>query len=158
MLGPLAQLLACTDRLGDRHPVDDTAVARALDNQLAEATDIDEVLIPGRGADFEVLVPVRTLPLLEEPVRVELHRAPVDEHDDIIVSFLDADAQPHTESFSSLPWRHEVVTTLPTVFANVVAQGDSDMITCRIVVNGDVRDEQTVTQHDAQAFCLDKAA
>ncbi|MGV0745861.1 MmpS family transport accessory protein [Mycolicibacterium sp. XJ870] len=74
------------------------------------------------------------------------------------VSYLDADAQPHTESFDSLPWRHEVVTTLPTVFANVVAQGDSDVITCRIVVNGEVRDDQTVTQHHAQAFCLEKAA
>lgn len=74
------------------------------------------------------------------------------------VSYLDANAQPHTENFSSLPWRHEVVTTLPTVFANVVAQGDSEVISCRIIVNGEIRDDQTVNQHGAQAFCLDKAA
>lgn len=74
------------------------------------------------------------------------------------VSYLDAQAQPHTEDFGSLPWRHEVVTTLPTVFANVVAQGNSESITCRILVDGEVRDHQTVTTHNAQAFCLEKAA
>jgi regulator of RNase E activity RraA len=44
------------------------------------------------------------------------------------------------------------------VFANVVAQGDSDTIGCRIVVNGVVRDQQSVAGLNAQVFCLDKAA
>lgn len=104
---------------------------------------------PGQSAGDDIVEfnPKRVVYEIEGPSSTSGH-----------VSFLDADAQPHTESFSSLPWRHEVVTTLPTVFANVVAQGDSDVITCRIVVNGETRDEQTVNQQDAQAFCLDKAA
>jgi len=104
---------------------------------------------PGQSAGDDIVEfnPKRVIYEIEGPSGTSGH-----------VSYLDADAQPHTESFTSLPWRHEVVTTLPTVFANVVAQGDSEVISCRIVVNGEVRDEQTVNQHDAQAFCLDKAA
>ncbi|OJZ75900.1 hypothetical protein BRW65_00030 [Mycobacterium paraffinicum] len=74
------------------------------------------------------------------------------------VSFLDADDQPHREDFTRLPWTHLVTTTLPTIFANVVAQGDADNISCQITVNGQVRDQNSVTGQDAQAFCLVKAA
>jgi hypothetical protein len=47
---------------------------------------------------------------------------------------------------------------MPGVFANVVAQGDSNMIGCRIVVNSVVRDQQSATGLNTQVFCLDKAA
>ncbi|MHC9295790.1 MmpS family transport accessory protein [Mycobacterium sp. LTG2003] len=110
-------------------------------------THIKSGAAPAAGDDIVEFNPKRVVYEIEGPSGTSGH-----------VSYLDADAQPHTESFSSLPWRHEVVTTLPTVFANLVAQGDSDVITCRIVVNGEVRDTQTVNQHHAQAFCLEKAA
>jgi hypothetical protein len=44
------------------------------------------------------------------------------------------------------------------VFANVMAQGDSDALGCRITVNGDLRDEQQGDGHSAATFCVVKAA
>jgi hypothetical protein len=75
-----------------------------------------------------------------------------------VVNYLDENSQPQRENFTTLPWSHTLTTTLPGVFANVVAQGDSDTIGCRIVVDGAVRDQQSASGLKAQAFCLDKAA
>ena len=73
------------------------------------------------------------------------------------VSYLNADTQPEQANFTSLPWSYSITTTDPAVIANVVAQGDGDSIGCRIVVNGDVLDEQFSDGHHAQVFCLVKA-
>ena len=48
-------------------------------------------------------------------------------------------------------------TTEPAVVGNVVAQGDGDTIGCRIIVNGEVKDERTVNTPAAYTFCLDKS-
>ena len=74
------------------------------------------------------------------------------------LSYLDENAQPHHADFVTLPWSFIVATTQPSMFANLVVQGDSDTIRCRITVNGDVREDRLVNGHDAQAFCLVKAA
>lgn len=74
------------------------------------------------------------------------------------VSYLNSDAQPEEANFTSLPWTYTITTTIPAVIANVVAQGNSDNIGCRITVNGDVKDQQTSRGHYAQTFCLVKAA
>lgn len=73
-------------------------------------------------------------------------------------NYLDENSQPQSADFTTLPWSYTISTKLTSIFANVVAQGDSNTIGCRIIVNGEVRDEQTVTTHDAQAFCLVKSA
>ncbi|EID10538.1 membrane transporter [Mycobacterium xenopi RIVM700367] len=75
-----------------------------------------------------------------------------------IVSYLNERAQPEEANFTSLPWTYTVTTTTPAVIANVVVQGNSDSIGCRITVDGEVKDEQSSTDHHAQAFCLVKAA
>ena len=74
------------------------------------------------------------------------------------VSYLNKNAEPEQANFTSLPWTYTLTTTIPAVIANVVAQGNSDSIGCRIIVNGDVRDEQSSNGHHAQTFCLVKAA
>jgi hypothetical protein len=74
------------------------------------------------------------------------------------INYLDADAQPQRVDAVTLPWSLDLVTTLTAVAANVVAQGDSDTIGCRITVNGDVRDEHSVDGHHAQTSCLVKSA
>jgi hypothetical protein len=74
------------------------------------------------------------------------------------VSYLNKDTQPEQANFTSLPWAYTMTTTKPAVIANVVAQGNSDSIGCRIIVNGDLEDEQFSNAHHAQAFCLVKAA
>ncbi|SKW80531.1 membrane protein MmpS [Mycobacteroides abscessus subsp. abscessus] len=47
---------------------------------------------------------------------------------------------------------------MTSVFANVVAMGDSDEIGCRILSNGEVKDEQNASNHNAQVFCMVKSA
>lgn len=74
------------------------------------------------------------------------------------INYLDENAQPQRVDAATLPWSHELVTTLTAVSANIVAQGDSDTIGCRITVNGDVRDERSTDSHNAQTFCLVKSA
>jgi len=74
------------------------------------------------------------------------------------VSYLNKNAQAEEAKFTSLPWTYTLTTTIPAVIANVVAQGNSDSIGCRIIVNGEIRDEQSSSGHHAQTFCLVKAA
>lgn len=74
------------------------------------------------------------------------------------LSYLNKDAVAEQAKFASLPWTYTISTTNPAVIANVVAQGDSDRIGCRITVNGEIRDEQSSSGHHAQTFCLVKAA
>ncbi|MGD1111632.1 MAG: MmpS family transport accessory protein [Mycobacterium sp.] len=74
------------------------------------------------------------------------------------VSYLNKNAQPEQANFSSLPWTYTITTTVPAVIANVVAQGNSDNIGCRIIVNDEVKDERSTAGHDAQTSCLVKAA
>jgi hypothetical protein len=74
------------------------------------------------------------------------------------VSYLDPNAQPEQTNFAGLPWIYTITTTVPAVIANVVAQGNSDNIGCRITVNGVVKEEQSSAGHHAQTSCLVKAA
>jgi hypothetical protein len=74
------------------------------------------------------------------------------------VSYLDKNAEPEQATFSGLPWTFTLTTTVPAVIANVVAQGNSDNIGCRITVNGEVKDEHSSFGHHAQTSCLVKAA
>ena len=75
-----------------------------------------------------------------------------------LISYLDERAESREAQFAQLPWSLTLTTTLPSVFANIVAQGDSHELGCRITVNGDLRDQQQATGHDAAAFCVVKAA
>lgn len=75
-----------------------------------------------------------------------------------MVSYVDERAQSQEAAFDSLPWSLTLTTTQPSVFANVMAQGDSHKLGCRITVNGDLRDEQQSDGHSAAAFCVVKAA
>lgn len=74
------------------------------------------------------------------------------------VSYLDVHGKTVEAGFTSLPWSVTVSTTDPGVLANVVAQGDSAALGCRIVVNDRVVAEDFAEGSNAQAFCLDKAA
>ena len=73
------------------------------------------------------------------------------------VNYLDLDAEPQIARDVTLPWTLELSTTAPATAANIVAQGDSDTIGCRITVDGVVKDEKTSTGVNAQTFCLVKS-
>ncbi|MDH6247172.1 MmpS family transport accessory protein [Mycobacterium sp. OTB74] len=75
-----------------------------------------------------------------------------------MISYVDERSQPQHERFTSLPWSKTLTTTVPSVFANLVAQGDSGQLSCRITVNGELRDHQGVDGAAASTFCLVKAA
>jgi hypothetical protein len=74
------------------------------------------------------------------------------------INYLDLDAQPQIARDVTLPWSLTLTTTAPAASANIVAQGDSDTIGCRITVNGELKDEKTNTGVNAQTFCLVKSA
>ena len=74
------------------------------------------------------------------------------------INYLDLDAQPQKAENVLLPWSLTLTTTAPAASANIVAQGDGDSISCRITVDGVVKDEKTTTGLNAQTFCLVKSA
>ncbi len=74
------------------------------------------------------------------------------------INYLDLDAQPQRIDGAALPFTLTLSTTDPSVFPNIVAQGDSTDITCRITVDDEVKDERTSTGVTAQTFCLVKSA
>ena len=73
------------------------------------------------------------------------------------INYLDVDAQPQRVDDTTLPWSYNVMTTDPAVFVNVVAQGNSDSIGCRITIDGEVKDERSVNTLNAYTYCLDKS-
>ncbi len=74
------------------------------------------------------------------------------------INYLDINVQPQKVINAHLPWSLRMVTTQPGAFSNLVAQGNSDTLGCRITVDGDVKDERTVNAVNAYTFCLVKSA
>ena len=74
------------------------------------------------------------------------------------INYLDINAQPRRIDNVPLPWTLSVITTLPSVSVNVVAQATTDQIGCRIIVNDVVKDERSAEGVKAQTFCVVKSA
>jgi Mycobacterium membrane protein len=73
------------------------------------------------------------------------------------INYLDINAQPQKASNVPLPWTLSVITMLPSVSVNIVAQADTDQIGCRIIVNDVVKDERSASGVNAQTFCIVKS-
>ncbi len=73
------------------------------------------------------------------------------------VNYLNLDAEPQIARDVVLPWSVTLTTTAPAAAANIVAQGNSDTIGCRITVDGEVKDERVSTGVSAQTFCIVKS-
>ncbi|MGH3969717.1 MAG: MmpS family transport accessory protein [Mycobacterium sp.] len=74
------------------------------------------------------------------------------------INYWDAEANTHQVNGAALPWSYTLSTTLPSVSANIMVQGDGDKIGCRITVDGVVREQHTAVGVNAQTFCLVKSA
>ena len=74
------------------------------------------------------------------------------------INYLDLDAQPQKAENVPLPWTLDLTTTAPAASPNIVAQSDGGSISCRITVDGVVKDERTTDGVNAQTFCLVKSA
>jgi hypothetical protein len=74
------------------------------------------------------------------------------------INYLDLNADPRRVDSAHLPWSLTLSTTDPAVSPNIVAQGHSDTIGCRITIDGVVKDERISNGVNAQTFCLVKSA
>jgi hypothetical protein len=74
------------------------------------------------------------------------------------ISYFDVNGDPQGVHGARLPWSLTFATTLPAVMGSIVAQGDSDSIGCRIVVDGVVKAERITRAVSALTSCLLKAA
>ena len=74
------------------------------------------------------------------------------------INYLDLDAKPQRIDGAVLPWSLTLETTAPSAAPNILAQGDGTSISCRIVVDDEVKDERTATGVDALTFCFLKSA
>jgi len=74
------------------------------------------------------------------------------------INYLDINVAPQKIIDAALPWTLQMVTTQPAAFSNLVAQGNSDSLGCRITVDGEVKDERVVKTVNAYTFCLVKSA
>lgn len=75
------------------------------------------------------------------------------------IDYLDQDGQPHRIDAAPVPWSFTISTTLPSMSANIVAQGSTDMskIRCRVIVDGLVRDDRTTNEYQPMIYCLVKS-
>ena len=74
------------------------------------------------------------------------------------INYLDLDPQPQKAENVPLPWTLDLTTTAPAASPNIVAQSDGGSISCRITVDGVIKDERTTDGVNAQTFCLVKSA
>lgn len=74
------------------------------------------------------------------------------------ISYFDVDADPRRVDGAQLPWSLNFTTTSPAVVGNIVAQGNSNSIGCRIVVDGVVKAEKISHEVNAFTFCVLKGA
>ena len=74
------------------------------------------------------------------------------------INYVDISVQPRQVLNAALPWSLTMVTTQPWAFSNLVAQGNSDSLGCRITVDGEVKDQRIVNEVNAYTFCLVKSA
>ena len=74
------------------------------------------------------------------------------------VTYADLNSQPIEVTLASLPWSVSETTMASSASLSLVAQVDGDSVGCRILVNGQVRDEQSVSHEGAAVACTVTAA
>lgn len=74
------------------------------------------------------------------------------------ISYFDVNGEPQHLNGTPLPWSLEFSIGSATAVGNVMAQGDSDSIGCRIFVDNVMKAEKITNETSAFTFCLLKAA
>jgi Mycobacterium membrane protein len=70
------------------------------------------------------------------------------------ISYFDVNSQPQHVDGAALPWSITITANSQSVVGSIVAQGDSDSIGCRIVIDGAVKAEKIAEQVSAYTYCL----
>jgi hypothetical protein len=74
------------------------------------------------------------------------------------VTYRDLDSRPVQITLTSLPWSLSQTTMSPSATLSLVMQVDGDAAGCRILVDGEVRDEHLVSHPSAAVACNVTAA
>jgi hypothetical protein len=74
------------------------------------------------------------------------------------IGYFDVNSDPQHVDGVSLPWSLRFDITKATAVGSIVAQGDSDRIGCRIIVDGEVKAERISNEVNAFTSCLLKSA
>ena len=74
------------------------------------------------------------------------------------ISYFDEHADPKRVDGAQLPWSLNLTTTSAAVMGNIVAQGNSNTIGCRIVVDDVVKAEKISHEVNAFTYCVLKGA
>ncbi len=74
------------------------------------------------------------------------------------ISYFDGDSEPQHVAEANLPWSVRFALTEASSAGTLLAQGDSDSIGCRILVDGEVKAERISNQVNAFTSCTLKAA
>ncbi len=73
------------------------------------------------------------------------------------IGYFDTDSNPQRVEGVHLPWKIVLTTTKPTIVGNLVAQGDTDSIGCRILIGDDVKADKVSNEVSAFVYCMLKA-
>jgi hypothetical protein len=74
------------------------------------------------------------------------------------ISYFDVNSEPAQVDRAHLPWSLTMALNSPAVLADIVAQGDSDSIGCRIRVDGEIKAERVSHEVNAYTHCLVQGA
>ena len=74
------------------------------------------------------------------------------------VTYADLNSQPIEVALASLPWSHSETTMASSASLSLVAQVEGDSVGCRILVDGQVRDQHSVSHEGAAISCTVTAA
>jgi hypothetical protein len=74
------------------------------------------------------------------------------------ISYFDVNSDPQRVDNARLPWSLHISTTKAAMVGNLVAQGDSNSIGCRIMIDDVVKAERISNEVNAFTFCLVKSA
>ena len=74
------------------------------------------------------------------------------------IGYFDVNGDPKRADGAPLPWSFHISTDKPAVMGSLVAQGNSDSIGCRILVDDVVKAERISHEVSAFTFCIVKSA
>ena len=74
------------------------------------------------------------------------------------ISYFDTNADPQHVDNAKLPWTLNMTTKAASVVGNIVAQGNSNSLGCRIIIDDVVKAEHVSNEVNAFTFCVLKGA
>ena len=74
------------------------------------------------------------------------------------ISYFDTNADPQHVDGAKLPWTLNMTTKAASVVGNIVAQGNSNTLGCRIIIDDVVKAEHVSNEVNAFTYCVLKGA